>query len=122
MLPAANRLRRSADITAVRQQGQRWHTPWATLYVLPNQRETSRFAFVAGRRVGKAVQRNRVKRLWREATRQHLQQMAVGWDCLLVAKDKAVEADYDQLLAAATQLFLRAHLISPPAEQRVAGS
>jgi ribonuclease P protein component len=122
MLPAANRLRRSADIAAVRQHGQRWHTPLVTLYVLPNQREISRFAFVAGRRVGKAVQRNRVKRLCREVTRQHLKQMASGWDCLLVAKDKAVEADYQQLLAAATQLFLRAHLIQPPADQGVAGS
>lgn len=121
MLPAPNRLRRSADITAVRQHGQRWHTPLATLYVLANQQESSRFAFVAGRHVGKAVQRNRVKRLWRSATRHHLNQIASGWDCLLVAKAKSVEADYQQLLAAATQLFLRAHLIQPPADQGVAG-
>ena len=121
MLPAPNRLCRSAEITAVRQMGQRWHTPLATLYVLANHRESSRFAFVAGRRVGHAVQRNRVTRLWREVTRHHLNQIVSGWDCVLVAKDKAVGADYQQLLAAATQLFLRAHLIQLPADQEVAG-
>lgn len=121
MLPPPNRLRHSADIQAARQTGKRWHNPLATLYVLANHEEASRFAFVASRRVGKAVQRNRAKRFLREATRHYLPQIAPGWDCVLVARDKTAQASYQELLAAAFQLFNQAHLLQPTAKKGVAG-
>lgn len=121
MLPAPHRLHRSTDIQSVRQSGKRWHNPLATLYVLANQQDVSRFAFVASRRVGNAVQRNRVKRLWREVTRHHLPQMKPGWDCVLVARDKTAQVSYQELLAAASQLFRQAHLLPAAADKGVTG-
>ena len=121
MLPAPYRLRHTAEISAVRQKGKHWHHPLATLYVLANQRQQTRFAFVAGRRVGKAVQRNRAKRLLREATRHCLNQIAPGWDCMIVARDKTAQANYEEGFAAAVQLLQRAHLLQPTADKGVSG-
>ena len=121
MLPASYRLRRSADIQAVRKTGKRWHHSLAMLYVLANHQDVSRFAFVASRRVGKAVQRNRAKRLLREATRYYLPHLTTGWDCVFVARDKTAQASYQELLAAAFQLLSQANLLQPTAKKGVAG-
>ncbi len=121
MLPAPYRLRRSAEITAVRKSGQRWHHPLATLYVLANQQDTSRFAFVAGRRVGNAVKRNRSKRILREAIRHFLPHIAPGWDCLIIARDSTAQASYQDALAATHQLLQRAHIIQLSLDKGVAG-
>lgn len=121
MLPTSQRLRHSADIQTVRQAGKRWHNPLVTLYVLANHQDVCRFAFVASRRVGKAVQRNRTKRLLREATRHYLPHLTPGWDCIFVARDKAAQASYQELLAAAYQLFNQAHLLQPTAQKGVSG-
>lgn len=121
MLPAPYRLRRSAEITAVRKLGQRWHHSLATLYVLANQQDTSRFAFVAGRRVGNAVKRNRSKRILREAIRHSLPQITPGWDCLIIARDSTAQASYQDVLAATYQLLQRAHILQPSPNKGVVG-
>lgn len=113
MLPAPYRLRHNRDISRVRQEGQRWYHALAALHVRASQQEVSRFAFVASRQVGNAVQRNRAKRLLREATRTYLPHIAPGWDCLIVARSAAAQADYQDVLAAINQLLQRAHLLPP---------
>ncbi len=63
------RLRSSDDFSAVYQAGRSWTLPGAALYVRPNGRAISRVGFVAGKRIGSAVNRNRAKRILREAFR-----------------------------------------------------
>lgn len=65
MLQQRFRLRRSSDLQQVRRDGSGWHHPLIVLLVKTNQGDESRFAFVAGRRIGNAVVRNRCKRLMR---------------------------------------------------------
>lgn len=113
MLPPPYRLRRSDDIARVRHSGRRWQHPLIVLFVNAQPQESSsvsRFAFVAGRRIGKATVRNRAKRRLREIVRHHLQSLEPGHDCLMVARPALATADYAELERVVLELMTRAGL------------
>ncbi|HRQ37214.1 MAG TPA: ribonuclease P protein component [Chloroflexota bacterium] len=114
MLQSNHRLRRPADINLVRQAGNSWRHPLLILLVRSNSLPVSRFAFVASRHVGKAVQRNRAKRLLREAVRAHLPEIQPGWDCVLIARPSLPQAAFGEVETAVTQLLQRAKLRARP--------
>jgi ribonuclease P protein component len=72
----------------------------------------SRFAFVAGRHIGSAVRRNRVKRRLREIVRLRLADVEAGWDCMLIARPAAAEASFAELERAVVQLFAKAGVMA----------
>jgi ribonuclease P protein component len=103
------RLAGKKDFKTVFTDGRAWANNFVVIKTLPNDSVVSRFAFVAGKRLGNAVVRNRVKRRLREATRG----VAVkeGWDVIVVARQPSVEADYHTLKKATQDLFVRARLL-----------
>lgn len=110
MLPTRSRLRRTADIGRVRRQGRRWQHPLVVLFVAdqpPECSSASRFAFAVGRHIGKATQRNRVKRRLREIVRRNLDRIVPGFDCLYVARNGALKASSQELEHAVLQLLDR---------------
>lgn len=111
MLPRRFRLRQKDDLVRLREQGRRFRHPLAILLVQANDAETSRFAFMASRRVGNAVARNRAKRLLREAVRAHLEDAKSGWDCFLIARSSTPEAPFPEVKAAVGELLTRARLL-----------
>jgi ribonuclease P protein component len=76
---------------------------------MPNGSSLSRYGFSVTKRLGKAVQRNRVKRLLREIMR--LQSLKPGWDIVFMARSAAVDADYHQLESAIIKLLAQARLL-----------
>lgn len=67
--PNDHRLRAARQFREVYQSGNSFHGSMMTLVSLLRPGDRSRFAFVASRRVGTAVRRNRAKRLLRESFR-----------------------------------------------------
>ncbi len=111
MLPKRYRLRRSVDLEKVRQSGRSWRHPLAILAAGENGLDMSRFAFIASRRVGNAVQRNRAKRLLREAVHQQLPEIKPGWDCIFIARAPLPQASFAEVDTAVSQLLRRAKLL-----------
>lgn len=64
--------------------------------------------------MGKAVTRNRAKRLLREAVRVRLDAIQPGWDIVLIARRGIVGCRIQQVQAALDELLLRSNLIEEP--------
>ncbi|MBI2910501.1 MAG: ribonuclease P protein component [Chloroflexi bacterium] len=89
------------------QQGRSWANVILVLRVRPNEVGFPRWGFAIGRRIGKAVRRNRLRRRLREVVRKR---MAGGWDLVLIARPGAAEASFDALARAFGDLLQRARL------------
>jgi len=81
------------------------------LIALPNELEISRFAVSAGRSVGNSVQRNRAKRLLREAIRPLIPGILPGWDVMLLARQSLAGAEFRQVKEVLTLLLQRSRLL-----------
>ena len=79
------------------------------VFVLPG---TGSVAFVAGRRVGGAVHRNRVRRILRAAWRELAPRVAGGWDVVLVARATTRGARSSELVTEVEEVLSRAKVIS----------
>jgi len=105
-------LRRGAEFQTVWDSGKSWSHPLIILRARANGMDKSRFGFVAGKKVGQAVRRNRAKRLLREAVRQRLPKIVKGWDLVWIARGGAEKAEYRAVDEAVEQLLKRAKLSS----------
>jgi ribonuclease P protein component len=76
---------------------------------LPNSLSFSRYGFIVSKRVGKAVARNRVKRLLREIIRQT--PIKPGWDIVFITRPKAARASFAELGDLISGLLSQAHLL-----------
>ena len=75
----------------------------------PNALSHCRFGIIVSKKIGRAVTRNHIKRLTREAMRQ--QRLVGSVDMVLIAKRSAANADYHDITLDLFRILLRAGLI-----------
>jgi ribonuclease P protein component len=78
------RLKGREDIQGTFARGRKFSCPGAKLFIRDNGKETNRIAFTFARKYGNAVQRNRSRRLSREAYRLVKSRLRQGYDLVLL--------------------------------------
>ena len=62
-----------------------------TVYYLPNKLPFNRFGISVGKKQGGAVERNRIKRIFRAAYRLCEEKLPIGYDIIFAARNDACE-------------------------------
>ena len=93
-------LKKNSDFRRLYAKGKSAATPYLVVYCRPNRLGVNRMGYTVSTKLGHAVVRNRVRRRFREIVRLNSAALSQGWDVILVARGRAVEAPYRKLDAA----------------------
>lgn len=105
------RLRQQKDIQRLRSEGVSQSNRLLVLLTAPQSDDpagVSRVGVITGKRLGKAVIRNKVRRRLKAIMQQAYSRLPAGWDFLLLARKPIVDASYQEMEAAVLTLLRRA--------------
>lgn len=105
------RLRKNKKFQFVYTTGKSYANKFLVLYVVSHEQDNVQVGFAAGKRLGCAVVRNRVKRLLREAYRLNQQKLVQGVDLILVGRQPATKAGLSDVEKALLDLCKRARIL-----------
>ncbi len=99
------------DFRRLYYQGKTVCGSYAVVYALKNRKKQNRLGLTCGKTIGKAVVRNRVKRLMRESYRLCEDRILQGYDIVIVARKRAVGKNYAQISKDIRYAFHKLELI-----------
>ncbi len=79
------------------QKGRSAANSYLVVYCRKNNLSENRIGLTVSAKLGHAVVRNRIRRQLREIYRLHEAQFLPGWDIVVVARSRAVDAPYQKL-------------------------
>ena len=119
-LPKDSRLRKSAEFRRVYAEGKRFDGRFMTVFVLPSKTESHKLGITASKKgIGKAFERNRAKRLLREAFRLtdgELDALKSRYDWVFNARRSLLEVKVEAVIADLRQVITqveRSEQVSP---------
>lgn len=110
MLPAKNRLPLKSELERVKKEGKTFQGSLFGLIVsLGKKKAPSRFAFIVSSKVGRrAHERNRIKRLLRQAARDNLDRLEKPIDGVFLAKKAILGKSYTEVEREVVRIFEKA--------------
>lgn len=84
---------------------------YLVLYARRNRTGMNRVGITVGKKLGHAVIRNRTRRRLREIYRLNELRFRPGWDIVVVARSRAVEAPFEKLAASYLSLAAKAGIL-----------
>lgn len=84
---------------------------YLVLYARKNRTGGNRVGITVSKKLGKAHVRNRIRRRLREVYRLNEERFRPGWDIVVVARSKAVEAPFERLTGSYLSLAKKAGIL-----------
>lgn len=110
--PHPERLKKSWEFLRVYQKGKKAWDPYFVIYVYRTQFRQTRLGITASKKVGNSVQRNRVKRLIREAFRMLKPELLPQYDIVVVGRPAACGLKAGEAIESFRKLFRRASILA----------
>ena len=82
-----NVLRRKSDFSAIYNKGKSVGDRYVVLFYRKNNLTYNRIAYLASKKVGNAVKRNRARRLMKESVRLTNLEIPAGYDLIFIARN-----------------------------------
>ena len=86
---------------------------YLVVYARKNRLGQNRVGITVSKKLGHAVVRNRTRRRLREVYRLNEERFQPGWDLVIVARTRAVEAEFDRLTDSFLNLAAKAGVLVP---------
>jgi ribonuclease P protein component len=80
-------LRDQRDFNKLYSKGKSVHSRYLVLIYIRNGFSFNRYAFLASKKVGNSVKRNRARRLMKESFRAYREEVKQGFDILFIARN-----------------------------------
>jgi len=110
-------LNQNKDFRSLYYRGKSNVSQFLVMYVRKNRYGFNRIGITSGKKLGGAVERNRSRRLIREAYRLISSEIVGSWDIVFVARTRTVKATMQQVKSAMTaQMKALKMLPSSPSE------
>ena len=81
-------------------KGRSYANSYVVVYCRKNREGHSRVGYTVSTKLGHAVVRNRIRRRLREIYRLNSAMLKPGWDIIVVARSRCIDADYRKIEAA----------------------
>jgi ribonuclease P protein component len=122
---ASDRLRKRFEFRLVRDRARRVHTKSFLVLVAPTLGVHTRLGITVARQVGKAVRRNRIKRLVRETFRLRRELFPIRADVVVIAKNNCAvgsRAEVEAEFTDASRVLLSGRTGSSPGARKPKGA
>lgn len=110
MLNKKHRLTKRKEFGYIYKLGKRVHVGELSLIFIPTKLENARFGFVVSKKVGKAHERNKVKRQLSEIVRLNIDKFNSSYNYIFVTKPEIVNLNYFAKQEKMFELIKKAHL------------
>ncbi len=109
--PHSKRLKKSWEFQRVYTKGRKYWDNYFVIYVYRTQLLQTRLGITVSKKVGKSVQRNRMKRLIREAFRELKPRLLPQNDIVVVGRKAACQLTAQHVEVSLRKLFNRARIL-----------
>jgi ribonuclease P protein component len=103
----ADRILKRSEFIALSKLGRKVQNTDFIAYFLPGQHDQSRLGITITKKVGQAVERNRIKRLVREFFRLNRHSLSGRWDINVIAKRQSAAISSEKAFRSLQNLFDR---------------
>lgn len=93
-------------------------SPYVVLYVMKTRRQETRLGITAGKKIGKAVARNRAKRVITAAFSECLPHIPIGYDFIIVARTRILKVKSTAVAASMKKLLLSAGIMDASDDEK----
>ena len=116
------KLKKRWEFQRAYQKGSKYWNRYFVIYVFHTHFDNLRLGITVSKKVGKSVQRNRVKRLIRESFRQLRPRIKVAYDIVVVGRTQACRLTCQEAENRLSSLFRKASILNDPTRDGTEGS
>ncbi|WP_129599564.1 ribonuclease P protein component [Anaerophilus nitritogenes] len=105
------RLRKNADFKKIYAKGNSVANRQLVVFYMKNNQVDNRIGFIASKKVGNSVKRNRARRLMKEAFRIYDQQIEKGYDLIFIARVNINDASYQEVEKSISHILKKSKIL-----------